>query len=109
MSNPPRHTLLALAALTLLSEPALAQSTNNTTTNNTTTVTVHARPSAPAPVQTTTQTKAPSAPTLFPNSRLPVRLNAPVLAPYDNSSFRTIGGQPATGADATMSQDGGPQ
>lgn len=32
------------------------------------------------------------------------RVYAPVLEPYDNSSFRTFGGQPATGGDALMEQ-----
>ncbi len=83
---------LWMAAMAL---PAFAQTAN-------TSVTVHA--SSRAPVQATTTVKRPGPPTLFPNTRLPVRLNAPVLPPYDNSSFHTFGGQPETGADATMAQ-----
>jgi len=92
----PRHLLvLVLALVTTVARAAAAQTTN-------TTVTVH--PSSPAPVQATTTVKHRAPPTLFPHSRLPVRLNAPVLPPYDNSSFHTYGGQPETGADATMAQ-----
>jgi hypothetical protein len=33
---------------------------------------------------------------------LPVHTRAPVLAPYDNSSYRILGGQPETGGDALL-------
>jgi hypothetical protein len=65
------------------------------------------REATTAPVQSVTQ--MPPAGWVIPHEfqlfGTPVRLSAPVLAPYDNSSFRTVGGQPATGADAQMVQD----
>jgi hypothetical protein len=65
------------------------------------------RDATTAPVQSVTQ--LPPAGWVIPHAfqlfGTPVRLSAPVLPPYDNSSFRTVGGQPATGADAQMVQD----
>ena len=92
----PALAILCLAA----AMPAHAQT--NPPAPNTSTVTVQG--TARAPIQSTTTVKHATPPTFFQNSRLPVRLNAPVLAPYDNSAMRTFGGQPETGADATLEQ-----
>jgi hypothetical protein len=72
-----------------------------------TTTTSPPRGSTVAPVQAVTQTPRPGwvVPHEFQLFGIPVRLSSPVLPPYDNSSFRTIGGQPATAADAQMAQD----
>jgi hypothetical protein len=35
---------------------------------------------------------------------VPIHPDAPVLAPYENSAYRTFGGQPETGRDALLEQ-----
>jgi hypothetical protein len=101
-----RHPCLSAVALIgcLVASPALAAGPATTATTTT-------RPpphgSTTTPIQSVTQTPRPGwvIPHAFQVFGYPVVLSAPVLPPYDNSSFRTIGGQPATGADAQMVQD----
>jgi hypothetical protein len=101
-----RHPFLSAIALIgcVLACPALAADPGTTTTTTTTT---SPRTATTAPVQSVTQTPPPGwvIPHEFQLYGYPVVLSASVLPPYDNSSFRTVGGQPATGADAQMMQE----